>query len=80
MESVMILMLMQVFAPIHHTLQQVFLQVIPYAQHVPSFADTWVRFHNTSSPDCSTKSGLGIISQLPLLLHTAADLNQAIYV
>lgn len=31
----------EVFAPIHHTLKQVFPKVVPYAQHVPSFADCW---------------------------------------
>ena len=34
----------QVFAPIHHTLKQVFPKVVPYSQHVPSFADNSMSF------------------------------------
>ena len=43
---------MQVFAPIHHTLKQVFPQVIPYAQHIPSFADCWVRLLHPWKSNC----------------------------
>ncbi|KAK9815705.1 hypothetical protein WJX72_008341 [[Myrmecia] bisecta] len=31
----------EVFTPIHNTLAQVFPKVIAYAQHVPSYVDTW---------------------------------------
>ena len=33
----------EVFAPINHTLTSVFPRVVPYAQHIPSYVDTWVR-------------------------------------
>ena len=33
----------QVFSAINHTLASVFPTVVPYAQHLPSFADCWVR-------------------------------------
>jgi len=31
----------QVFTPVNRTLREVFPTVVPYAQHVPSFCDTW---------------------------------------
>lgn len=33
---------MQVYTAINHTLQSVFPTVIPFVQHLPSFADCWV--------------------------------------
>ena len=33
----------EVFTAIHKTLQSVFPAVVPYAQHIPSYNDTWVR-------------------------------------
>ena len=31
----------EVFTCIHRTLASVFRRVVPYAQHIPSFSDTW---------------------------------------
>lgn len=38
----------EVFSPINNTLKDVFPVVVPYSQHIPSFADTWVCFWKDS--------------------------------
>eukprot|EP00897_Mesotaenium_endlicherianum_P010823 jgi/Mesen1/976/ME000012S00519 len=53
----------EVYSPIYNTLRQVFKYVVPYAAHVPSYADTW---------------GWIMASDEPLPAVTAADADQRI--
>ena len=43
-------LVVQVFSAINHTLASVFPTVVPYAQHLPSFADCWVRCCRVPTP------------------------------